>query len=76
LFTKIEKSIKTLKAANPDNILIIFDNLNILTNACYHKNELEIIEIFNEIVTLPEKFQDPSILIALGINRDLFDTEN
>ena len=74
IFTKIEKSLKTLQSNDPSNILIVFDNLNILINGCYSKNELDFIEILNEILSFADR--DPKISIALNINRDLFDDED
>ena len=49
---------------------MIFDNLNILLNSCNYTNEtLEFIEIMNELISMPDRYQGLSV--ALGINRDL-----
>ena len=37
------------------NVLVLFDNLNILINGCNSKNELDFVEIMNEIIALSEK---------------------
>ena len=73
IFAKIEKALKTIQSNDPSNILILFDNLNMLTNSCYSKNELDFIEIMNEIISYSDR--DPSIGVAVGINRDLFDED-
>lgn len=66
-FTKLDKLIKSL--TNHNTILII-DNLNIMINSCNYANEtLEFIEIMNEILSMPDRYQGLSV--ALLINRDL-----
>jgi hypothetical protein len=73
LFNKIEKSLKALRSNSQyENTLILFDNLNILMNGCYQRNELDIIEIFNEALGF---CNDPNVSLALSINRDLFANE-
>lgn len=52
-------------------MLVVFDNINLVMNGCYHRSELEFIEVFNEILSLSEK--DSKISIAVGVNRDLLD---
>ena len=74
IFTKLEKSLKTLKASNPENVLIMFDNLNTMANGCYVKNELDFIEVMNEIVGFSDR--DPAVGVAIGINRDLFEEDS
>jgi len=71
LFTKIEKLLKTLRATEqkPDNILLIFDNINIIMNGCYSSNALDFMEVLNELVNFTERETD--ISLALGVNRDL-----
>ena len=69
LFTKIEKPLKQVKASGND-CLVLLDNLNILMNGSYSKNELDFVEIMNEFIEMSEI---PKVKVALGVNRDLFD---
>lgn len=63
-----------MQSINPEGIIVIFDNLNILMNSCYSKNELDFLEIFNEILAITEN--NESVSVAVSINRDLFDEDN
>ena len=45
-----------------------------MINGCYTKSELDFIEIMNELTSLADR--DSKVSVAIGINRDLFDTEN
>lgn len=49
LFNKIDKPLKQIKASGSDCLLLI-DNLNILMNGCYRKNELDFVEVMNELL--------------------------
>ena len=69
LFTKIDKPLKQVKATGND-CLVLIDNLNILMNGCYNRNELEFVEVLNELIAISE---NPKVKVALGVNRDLFD---
>jgi len=69
LFTKIDKPLKQVKASGND-CLVLIDNLNILMNGCYNRNELEFVEVLNELIAISE---NPKVKVALGVNRDLFD---
>ena len=69
LFTKIYKPLKQVKATGND-CLVLIDNLNILMNGCYNRNELEFVEVLNELIAISE---NPKVKVALGVNRDLFD---
>ena len=69
LFTKIDKPLKQVKATGND-CLVLIDNLNILMNGCYNRNELEFVEVLNELIANSE---NPKVKVALGVNRDLFD---
>ena len=55
-------------------MLIVFDNVNILMNACYSKNELDFVEVMNELLNHCER--DPKVSLVLVVNRDLFDEES
>lgn len=55
LFTKIEKALKTIKNDAREQVLVVIDNVNILMNGCYHKSELDFIEVINELLALTER---------------------
>ena len=73
LFTKIEKGIKSINTNQPEDILLVVDNINILFNSCYTRNELDLIETFNEFLNYCEL---DNVSLALCVNRDLIYDEN
>ena len=45
-----------------------------MINGCYTKSELDFIEIINEFTSLADR--DAKVSVAIGVNRDLFDSDN